>query len=244
MIVCKDEETIEKKRDRAHRAGANLYKLIFYTITSIYGYIILKDSPILPWYLGGSGNLDNIFTGMPYQEKIPYHLEYCLIQLGYFIEDFTHHLFFKERTSDFWEMILHHCLTLTLLSGMILQNIVRVGIVISWLHTFSDVTTASTRFFSQTPQKNATIVSFTLCIIFWILCRNYCIPLVTYGSIMGNVYPPELAEWQNATDILNFFLLCLCLMHVYWLTLFLNMYIGGIVSGITDDKQRGVLKKK
>jgi hypothetical protein len=40
--------------------------------------------------------------------------------MGYVIEDLINHLFLRERTSDFWEMNLHHAITLTLFGGMIL----------------------------------------------------------------------------------------------------------------------------
>lgn len=52
------------------------------------------------------------------------------------------------------------------------------------------------------------------------------------------INPPELAEYQIASDILTFFLHVLCMMHVYWIILITNMYIQGVMKGDTDDKQR------
>jgi len=110
----------------------------------------MKDSPVLPNFLGGNGSFDGIFVGMPYQKQVPYFLEFSLIMMGYFIEDFIYHNCFKERTSDFWEMNFHHLLTLTLYGGMILQNFIRVGIVIAWLHSAADILTSGSRVLSQT----------------------------------------------------------------------------------------------
>jgi hypothetical protein len=56
-------------------------------------------------------------------------LSYSLLQLGYFIEDMVMHTFVRERTSDFWEMHLHHFLTITLIGGMIMQNFIRAGTI-------------------------------------------------------------------------------------------------------------------
>jgi len=42
---------------------------------------------------------------------------------------------------------------------------------------------------------------------------------------------------------LNGCLVSLCILHYYWIVLFLNMYIKGIMKGDTDDKQRGVIEK-
>ena len=52
-------------------------------------------------------------------------------------------------------MVLHHFLTVTLYYGMIMQNFIRVGIVISWIHSVSDISTAATRFFVETKYKLA-----------------------------------------------------------------------------------------
>ena len=43
-----------------------MYKFLFYTISSVYGWYILKDTEILPWYLGGQGTVDKAFIGIPW----------------------------------------------------------------------------------------------------------------------------------------------------------------------------------
>jgi hypothetical protein len=111
---------LTKLQARAERAGLALYKFIFYLSSGVVGYLILKDTPLLPGALGGSGSIEGIFIELPYQKQLPYLLEFSLFQMGYVIEDLMHHLCFRERTSDFWEMTLHHLLTLTLYGGMIM----------------------------------------------------------------------------------------------------------------------------
>jgi len=53
----------------------------------------------------------------------------------------------------------------------------------------------------------------------------------------------ELLSYNHAPRILHAFLTILCLMHVYWLSLFIKMLINAIKSGDTDDKQRSSVKK-
>lgn len=105
---------------------------------------------MLPWYMGGNGSMEMIFKGFPYQTQVPYYLELSLVTLGYFLEDFTNHVFFKERSSDFWEMNLHHSMTLTLITGMILQNWIPPGTIIIFLHTVPDAFITAARILSQT----------------------------------------------------------------------------------------------
>lgn len=164
--------------------------------------------------------------------------------MGYILEDTIYHIFFKERQSDFWEMNLHHFCTLSLYGGMILQNFITVGMVISWIHSLADVWTSMARVFSQTTFKLSTIVSFAIAILTWMYTRTYWVPVVTYNSWQSVIYPEELSQYQMAPNILNSFLVCLCVLHYYWLTLFLNIFIGGIRSGDTDNKQNRSIEKK
>lgn len=134
-------------------------------------------------------------------------------------------------------------MTITLFGGMIMQNFIRVGVLISWVHCMSDISTAGTRLLSQTNLKKSTYISFFCMVLFWILLRNICFPLITYYSFLYLVYPAELAAFQMAPNILNLFLVCLCFMHVYWLSMFLKMLCGAVSEGKTDDMTRTAIQK-
>lgn len=144
-----------------------------------------------------------------------------MIQLGYFVEDSFNHLFIKEKKTDFWEMVFHHALTLTLYFGMIMQNFIAVGMVISWLHSVSDVSTSFTRFMVSTKYTPFAAVCFVLCIMHWGWFRNYWVPVITVATYKYVFYGPELQHFQHAPDILILFLTLLCFLHLYWMCLFL-----------------------
>jgi len=117
------------------------------------------------------------------------------VTLGYFLEDFCNHVLFKERSSDFWEMNLHHSMTLTLISGMILQNWVPPGTIIIFLHTVPDAFITAARILSQTQFKTATYVAFAFALIIWMYFRNLCLPLITRACYDYLVYEGELAQY-------------------------------------------------
>jgi hypothetical protein len=58
-MIAKDREDLELKKKRAHKAVMNIYKFIYYSGIAIFGYYVLKDSPVLPPTLGGSGSFYN-----------------------------------------------------------------------------------------------------------------------------------------------------------------------------------------
>ncbi len=73
------------RKFRALKSVKCLYKLIYYSSITIYGYIVLKDSIVLVPELGGSGNFYDMFKGWPYFEFPHIYKYYYLISLGYHI---------------------------------------------------------------------------------------------------------------------------------------------------------------
>jgi len=58
-MIAKDREDLELKKKRASKAVMNIYKFIYYSGITIFGYYVLKDSSVLPPTLGGSGSFYN-----------------------------------------------------------------------------------------------------------------------------------------------------------------------------------------
>ena len=98
-----------------------LYKSIMYSISIVFGWIVLKDTEILPWFMGGlkNGHVKYCWLNAPWIPQIPHFLDYLLFQLGYFFEDFIDHLIYRSKSNDHWEMNLHHLLTITMIAGII-----------------------------------------------------------------------------------------------------------------------------
>jgi len=120
-------------------------------------------------------------------------MEYSLVSLGYYLDDLLAHLFFRERSTDFWEMTLHHLLTIGLFGGMILMNAIYPGTIISFLHGINDITIAASRICSHTEFKMTTRILFISQTLLFIYFRNYAIPVYMVACWNGLVYPPELS---------------------------------------------------
>jgi len=57
--------------------------------------------------------------------------------------------FFGERKADYVEMGLHHIVTMYLMIGSYMMNILECGAVISFIHDATDLTGHFTKFFGQ-----------------------------------------------------------------------------------------------
>jgi hypothetical protein len=62
-----------------------------------YGYIELKKTPWLPWYLGGSGSFENMFENAPFITTQRGAIVYALCELGYHAADLFKLLFLDEK---------------------------------------------------------------------------------------------------------------------------------------------------
>jgi len=138
---------------RLAKTGVLTYKLIFYIAMSSWAYLLLKDSEIWPSIMGGSGAVDLSYLNFPYATQVPGLLTYSLVSLGYYLDDLVNHNFFRPKSNDFWEMNLHHLVTIGLFGGMIPMNAIRPGAIISLLHGISDITIAASRISSHTEFK-------------------------------------------------------------------------------------------
>lgn len=194
-MICKDKDDSDLHDARVQKMCLAGYKFVWYTGMSAWAFILIKDTLILPTFLGGKGSVANSFTQFPYAPQTPGLLTYSLVQLGYYLDDVINHNLFKPKTNDFWEMNLHHLLTIGLFGGMILMNCVNLGAMVSFLHGISDIHIAAARIGSHTIYLMAARVIFVSMTVFFIFFRNYVIPIYTIACWDRFVYPPELSKF-------------------------------------------------
>ena len=180
-IFGKDKQNRDLFEARLAKTSIAVYKLIFYCCMSLWAYFLLKDTDIWPSFMGGKGTVENSYKNFPFAPQVPGLLTYSLVSLGYYLDDFVNHNFFRPKSNDFWEMNLHHLVTIGLFGGMIPMNAIRPGAIISLLHGLSDITIAASRIGSHTEFKVATRVIFITQTVLFIFLRNFAIPAYTLG---------------------------------------------------------------
>ena len=183
------------KHARVEKASLLVFKMVFYTLSSVWGYLLYRDSEMMPSWLGGDGDVLNLFKSYPYATQHPGLLIYSLVQMGYVIEDIFEHLFVQHRTNDFWEMNFHDFLSVSLFGSMIVTNTIMFGAMISLLHNLSDIPTTITRVLSQTKFKNGTIITFLINIVVWIATRLVMLPILLIAGWKNLVFPIELSQF-------------------------------------------------
>jgi len=218
------------------KLARHIYKIIFYTGITIFGYYVLKDLPYFPKSMGGKGYMPEMFlSGFPnsyFHVKPPLFDFYYNINLAYFECDFIF-LLICERQSDFLNMFTHHICTIFLIIFSFITNYSNIGSLVIFCHMESDILGHAIRFIVQTDQPIFFIgligVSF---ISNFIYMRQY-----VFADMIYTIYKYITWDWGIITTMLWLFLVILYIMHLRWSSILLYK-TGQIVfqkKRVTDD---------
>lgn len=72
MLSDKRMKSIEEGKKRADQLCKWFFDFCYYSFTTIFGYIIVKDQPFLSTAMFGNGSCSNIFMNYPEVPYIPY----------------------------------------------------------------------------------------------------------------------------------------------------------------------------
>lgn len=100
--------------------------------------------------------------------------------MGYHFEDSLKHAFYEERKSDFYEMLLHHVVTVSLYFCMIFGNGLSLGCMIAYLHDIADIFGCAVKFTTTIDMPRVTLWVFVVMISSWFWTRLFVLPQLIY----------------------------------------------------------------
>lgn len=222
------------------RFTAAVYKAGYHTLMGYWGFAVLKGVPWTPAALGGQGQIRESWEGAyPYQPIFPEVTKYYLVALGYQLsEAFTHVLYERERP-DFYTMLLHHVVSTSLVGFSYALNFIRIGSLILFLHTVSDVFIYLCKAFVDTSAKKFC----NLCYVFLVLSFGWLRLVVFPTQIIHSTWVDSLPKVGQHFDMgaystwcfFNFMLLILFFLHVYWFCLIVKTGMVMIKTGQRRD---------
>ena len=139
--LSKEQKDEELRVKYAEKACKKLYSVIYFSTSAYWGWYVLKDTILLPWYLGGraGGDYKNVTLKTIFNHVDPAIYDYSLYTFGYHFGDFMQHLLVDEYMSDFEEMLLHHIAAVALYFCYIFGNMLTIGAVFAYLHDIADI---------------------------------------------------------------------------------------------------------
>jgi ceramide synthetase len=154
-------------------------------------------------------------------------------------------IFVNTKRKDFWVLLLHHFITLALITWSYAIRFHYIGVVLLFLHDIGDVLLESgktVKYFEILDGKKSVVIDTVANIIFgiftleWILCRLYWYPIKVLQS-------SGVVTTQVCINIVfylpfNVMLILLYLMQVYWFYFILKLLYKVLVKGQSADDNR------
>lgn len=214
-----------------------LWRFIFYFSFCILGYFALFTPETAIWIRDTKDHWRN-WPHHPISETIKF---YYLIELGSYI----HQLMWTEVTrSDAVEMILHHLITILLISMSWLTNYTRIGASILLVHDLADIFLECGKLFNYASKVKefkavCSVITDTFFAVF----------AITFFVTRLVIYPRFLlySMWVECPTIwggifhgfwyIALLLSALQVLHIFWFYLICKMIIQLFAGGIKKDER-------
>ncbi|KAI6218707.1 TRAM LAG1 CLN8-like proteiny domain containing protein [Aphelenchoides fujianensis] len=230
-----------------------------YSFLFAFGCFVLSDKPWL--YDTHQGFINYPRHEVDYDVRLYYMLEF-----GFYISLLVGSVV-DVRRSDFWEMTVHHFVTLALLAFSWIINFARLGSLILLSHDLSDPFLEGAKLVRYTRKHtnlaNGIFVVFLLC---WTATRLVYFPFVLVltgirdgpALIQPDYEVFNFKQLPYAPRVLLILLCCLMVLHVFWTFLLVKIVARALRSGaaadvrsdseeseeLNDEPRRKVLQKR
>ncbi|XP_055706310.1 ceramide synthase 6 [Phlebotomus papatasi] len=198
----------------------NSWRCIYYTYSFIYGIVVLWNKPWL-W------NINNCWYDYPHQSVDNDIWWYYMISMAFYWS-LTISQFRDVKRKDFWQMFVHHMVTLLLLSLSWVCNMHRVGSLVLAVHDCADIFLEAAKLTKYASYQKVCDAIFAIFTVVWIVTRLGFFPRILYNT---SVEAPQILPMFPAYYIFNSLLCLLLILHVVWTYLILQIAYRAVQSG-------------
>ncbi|XP_031693547.1 ceramide synthase 2 [Oncorhynchus kisutch] len=204
------------------------WRFTFYLLAFIAGLAALIDKP---WLY----DFKEMWQGFPILTLLPSQYWYYMIELGFYVS-----LIFSVasdvKRKDFKEQMVHHMATIFLISFSWCVNYIRAGTLIMLLHDSSDYLLESAKIFIYAGWRNTSNYVFFLFAAVFIFTRLYIFPFYIIYSTY--IYPMTMYSPFFGYYFLNFLMMVLQCLHIFWAILILRMAVRFLRSDEKVEDER------
>lgn len=196
------------------------WRCIFYTFSFTYGLIILWDKPYF-W------DFKHIWHGYPFQSLENDIWWYYMVSMAFYIS-LSISQFFDIRRKDFWQMFVHHVLTLLLISFSWVCNLYRAGALVLIIHDCGDIFLEAAKMTKYANYQKLCDSIFAFFTVVWLVTRMGVYPRFIYST---SVEAPNILPMFPAYYFFNTLLVLLLLLHIVWTYLILRIAYNAVRAG-------------
>lgn len=229
----------------------NSWRFMYYTYSFTFGLYVLWDKP---WFW----DVKNCWYGYPHQVIIIFwtlfqcngkicELIDSSIYLIFFVfqsvdsEIWSYYMFsmsfywslvvsqfFDVKRKDFWQMFVHHIVTLLLMALSWVYNFHRVGSLVLVIHDCADIFMEAAKITKYAGYQKLCDGVFAVFTVVWIATRLGFYPRIIYST---SIEAPSILPMFPAYYIFNSLLILLLLLHIAWTYLILKIAYDSLKSG-------------
>ena len=202
------------KNSTVEKFGEGMWRFSFYLTASIFGwYFVLWDKP----YFKDTMHCLYDYPHHPVrnEEWLFYNLE-----LGFYISLVLTQIVDTKR-KDFWQMFVHHIVTILLIVLSWACNFHRIGVVVMAIHDVSDVPMEGAKLAKYCKKQRLADLLFAIFTLTWIYTRCYLLPsrVIYYTSYKALSIIPFFPAYY----IFNGLLCVLQLLNLVWTVLIIRI---------------------
>ncbi|KAK6759212.1 hypothetical protein RB195_021061 [Necator americanus] len=227
-------------KSKFKRVAECAWRLCFYVCAWTAGLIILLEEPQLM-------DVTECWRGWPHHNISPTVWWYYIIEASFYWALFIGTLCVDVRRADFIQMMLHHAITIVLLYLSWSMNMVRVGILVLFVHDAADIIIETAKIVRYANWQITLNVLFVIFIVVWTATRLVYYPFWIMRSIWFDA--PELIQssyrWVNLLQrplvprLLMVMLSSLLVLHIFWTYVILKVAYKSMQGGELDDVREG-----
>ncbi|TNV80831.1 hypothetical protein FGO68_gene8906 [Halteria grandinella] len=230
--VCKEKVDEEQRVLKTKKAVVTIFKFFYFCYASLCGYLMLKDTHVLPPILGGQGSFRNHIKDWPFIQQPEGYRFFFMSCAGYHLAGLID--IFREENrkhKSFIEYTMHQIVTMYLLIFSYLGNLF-IGAPVLLLHNASDLMVAATRIVSDSDFQELMPVLTLFTLSTWIYTRLFCFGILIYQIIFDQEY---FTTFSALPSIFGGLLLSLYLLHSFWTFLMIKILIKFVQKGSLED---------
>ena len=232
--VMKVEQWFRKRRNLAKhsilkKATETCWRCLLYFALFLYGCVTLFPTNWLydpnEWFRG-------YIREQPFTVALKW---YYLIEFAFYTS-LLFSQFLDHKRSDFWQMFLHHIVTLFLIYYSFTTALFRIGVVIMLIHDAADYWLEAAKIINYMKLQKICDVTFVIFAVNFYATRWIYYPFVVINAYLFK--SPQVIGRDGAYYMFCILLSTLQLLHLYWGYLVGRMIYQFTVAGKVDKDTR------
>lgn len=206
------------------------WRCTFYFLVWLFGYYVVHDKS---WF----ADTNECWVNYPRQYLTDDVYIYYVIEIAFYFSLVVSQ-FSDVKRKDFWQMFVHHIVTLLLLIFSLTCNFQRIGSLVIILHDTADSSLELAKLGSYAKKKWVSDPVFGFFVITWCVTRIYIYPTKILNS---TIYEAQ-ANFEGFPAYWGFnYLLCaLQIMHLIWTWMIFRILYKVLFLGVSEDDRSEV----